>query len=303
MKVFRTDRFPLPLPPQHRFPASKYRLLVERVLASGLFAPEDIEEAPAASDEELLHVHTLEYLQKLKHGQLSESEQRRIGLPWSPEMIERSRRSTGGTLAAARAALRDGIAVNLAGGTHHAFADFGEGFCVFNDSAVAIRVLQAEGRIQRAVVLDTDVHQGNGTAKLFQGDPNVFTLSIHGAKNFPLRKEQSDLDVELPDGATDEMYLSALEPALWEALHRSRADLAIFLSGADPHEGDRFGRLRLTRTGLAQRDAMVLEACSRLGLATAVTMGGGYGHDINDSVEVYFQTVKAALEWSHRWGR
>lgn len=303
MLAFTTDSFPLPLPEGHRFPVSKYRLLRERVERAGLFAPGELQPAPAATDEQLLRVHTGDYLDKLRRGTLSVMEERRIGLPWSPELVERSRRSTGATIAACRAALRDGIAVNLAGGTHHAFADCGEGFCVFNDAAVAIRALQAEGLIGRAVVLDCDVHQGNGTAHLFRDDPTVFTFSIHGAKNFPLRKEPSDLDVDLPDAATDEVYLAALAPALWEALHRAGADLAVYLAGADPFEGDRLGRLRLTRDGLRRRDEMVLAACFEAHLPVAVTMAGGYAHDVDDTVDVYFQTVSAAVEWSRRWRR
>jgi acetoin utilization deacetylase AcuC-like enzyme len=302
MKAFVTDQFPLPLPEGHRFPAAKYALLRQRVEASGLFGPEDLVEPHAATDEEVLRVHDPGYLRRLTEGRLSEAEQRRIGFPWSPQMVERSRRSSGGTIEACRAALEDGVAVNLAGGTHHAFSDAGEGFCVFNDAAVAARAMQAERRAGRLVVLDCDVHQGNGTAAIFRDDDSVFTFSIHGAKNFPLRKVPSDLDVELPDGAGDGEYLAALEQGVWEALHRARAELAVYLAGADPFEGDRLGRLKVSKDGLARRDELVFAACSRAGLPVAVVMAGGYAHDVHDTVDVYFQTVRLAAEWSRRWG-
>ncbi|HTP09765.1 MAG TPA: histone deacetylase, partial [Anaerolineae bacterium] len=216
MRIFKTDQFVLPLPEGHRFPVSKYALLRQRVEAARLVPPNDLIEAPAASDEEITRAHTAEYLRRVKNGELTEKELRRIGFPWSPQMVERSRRSSGATIAAARAALIDGAkcGVNLAGGTHHAFADRGEGFCVFNDAAIAARAVQAEGLAQRIVVIDCDVHQGNGTAKIFENDPSVFTFSIHGAKNFPFHKEASDLDVALPDGADDATYLAALHEAL-----------------------------------------------------------------------------------------
>lgn len=213
-------------------------------------------------------------------------------------MVERSRRSAGATIAACRSALEDGIAVNLAGGTHHAFADHGEGYCVFNDSAVAARALQAEGAVQRVAVVDCDVHQGNGTAAIFGGDPSVFTFSIHGAKNFPFRKQKSDLDVELPDGTQDAEYLSALERALSEALDRGRPQLAIYLAGADPFEDDRLGRLRVSREGLAARDRLVLEALRRRGVPVAVTMAGGYARFVEDTVSIHFETVRIAAELS-----
>jgi acetoin utilization deacetylase AcuC-like enzyme len=234
---------------------------------------------------------------------LSEPELRRIGFPWSPQLVERSRRSTGGTIEACRAALMaDGIAVNLAGGTHHAFRDAGEGFCVFNDSVVAARAIQAEGRAQRVVIIDLDVHQGNGTAAIVRDDPSIFTFSVHGAKNFPLRKEISDLDIELPDDTSDGPYLEAVAQGTFEALRRARADLAIYLAGADPFEGDRLGRLKVSKQGLAARDRMVFAACFEHHLPVAVTLAGGYARDINDTVDISFQTVRAAaVEWAQRW--
>jgi acetoin utilization deacetylase AcuC-like enzyme len=291
MKAFVTDMFPLPLPAGHRFPVDKYRLLRERIERSHLFRPGEFIIPHAATDEELLRVHTAEYIEKVTNGTLSEAEQRRIGLPWSPEMPERSRRSTGGTIEACRAALNEGIAVNLAGGTHHAFPDAGEGFCVFNDAAVAARAMQAEGRIRRAVIIDLDVHQGNGTAFIFRDDPSVFTFSVHGEKNFPLRKEPGDLDIGLPDGTRDEEYLAAVERGAREAIERSQADLAIYLAGADPHEGDRLGRMAVSADGLRRRDELVLAMLHDAGIPAAVCMAGGYGKDIAVTADIYFQTV------------
>jgi acetoin utilization deacetylase AcuC-like enzyme len=303
VKAFKTDHFDLPLPPGHRFPIAKYRLLRERVEASGLVGSDDLVEPPAATDEAILRVHDPEYLEKLRTGTLSEVEQRRIGFPWSPPMLERSRRSAGGTIAACRAALAEGVAVNLAGGTHHAFRDAGEGFCILNDSVIAARALQAEGLVMRVVVIDLDVHQGNGTAALCRDDPSVFTFSLHGAKNFPLRKETSDLDVELPDGTTDRDYLEAVEQGVFEALHRAGADLAIYLAGADPFEGDRLGRLKVTKAGLALRTETVLNACSEYRLPIAVTMAGGYAHNVTDTVDIYIDTVRLCAAWGSRLGR
>lgn len=293
MKAFYSDHFAFPLPAGHRFPDAKYTLLRQGVAADPALS-QQLYEAPAASDGELLRVHTPAYLARVVHGQLSPAEVRRLGLPWSPELIERSRRSTGATIAACRAALAEGIAVNLAGGTHHAFADRGEGFCVFNDSAVAARALQAEGRARRVLIIDCDVHQGNGTAAIFADDPTVFTFSIHGANNYPFEKEVSDLDIELPDGAGDDVYLGALADGLAWALERARADFAIYLAGADPFVGDRLGRLALSKEGLAARDRLVFERCRAAGLPIAITMAGGYARDIEDTVAIHLQTARLA---------
>ena len=298
MKAFYTDQFVLPLPEGHRFPMAKYSLLRRRVSESGLIAPEDLIVPPAATDEEILRAHSDDYLRRVVEGRLSEAEARRIGFPWSAAMAERSRRSSGATIEACRAALGEGVAVNLAGGTHHAFRDCGEGYCVFNDSAVAARAMQAEGRARRVVVLDCDVHQGNGTAAIFRDDPTVFTFSIHGAKNFPLRKEASDLDVGLPDGCGDAEYLEALARGLGVALERARADLAIYLAGADPFEDDRLGRLKLTKQGLAERDRLVFGRCRAAGLPVAVTMAGGYARRVEDTADIHFETVRLAAELS-----
>lgn len=298
MKIYYCDDFPLPLPGSHTFPLAKYRMLRERVERSGLFPAGDLLVPAAATEGQLRLAHTEDYLARVIGGRLSESEVRETGFPWSPELVERSRRSCGATVAACRDALRDGVAVSLAGGTHHAFADHGAGYCVFNDSAVAARTMIAEGRVGRVVVIDCDVHQGDGTAAILRDDPAVFTFSIHGARNYPLRKQASDLDVELPDGTPDGPYLAALEAGLDQAISRAGADLAIFLAGADPYENDRLGRLKLTAAGLAARDRLVFERCQRAGLPVAVTMAGGYARRIEETVAVQFETVLEARRWA-----
>jgi acetoin utilization deacetylase AcuC-like enzyme len=301
VKAFYCDHFVLPLPDGHRFPMEKYRLLRERVLETGLVAPEDLRVPHAATDEEILRVHDPEYLRKVASGELERAEMRRIGFPWSPAMVERSRRSAGGTVEACRVALAEGAAVNLAGGTHHAFRDRGEGYCVFNDAAIAARALQAEGRVKRVVIIDCDVHQGNGTAAIFAADPSVFTFSIHGRNNFPFHKEASDLDVELADGTADAEYLEALATGLDRAIPAARADLAIYVSGADPHERDRLGRLKVTRAGLLARDERVFDRCRRAGLPVAVVMAGGYNIDVAETVEVHLQTIAEARRYAEGW--
>jgi acetoin utilization deacetylase AcuC-like enzyme len=295
MKVFSSDQFVLPLPSWHTFPMAKYARLRRRVVEDGLVAPGDIQVPHAASDAELLRVHDADYLRRVRDGMLGDEEVRAIGLPWSPALVERSRRSCGAMIDACRAALEDGIAVNLAGGTHHAFRDRGAGYCVFNDAAVAARAMQAEGRARRVLIVDCDVHQGDGTASIFAGDPTVFTFSIHAASNFPLRKEQSDLDVALDDRADDAAYLAALEDGFRTALARAGADLAIYLAGADPYEGDRLGRLAVSKEGLARRDRLVLGGCRSAGLPVAVAMAGGYARDIDETVAIQLQTVREAL--------
>jgi acetoin utilization deacetylase AcuC-like enzyme len=306
LRAFYTDRFVLPLPPGHRFPMDKYARLRERCVAEGVLAPERLAEPPAAAWEELALAHEPAYLGAVREGRLAPLAQRRIGFPWSAAMVERSRRSAGATIAAARVALAEGardgwgVAVNLAGGTHHAGPDWGEGFCVFNDAAVAARVLQAEERIRRVAVIDCDVHQGNGTAAIFRADPTVFTFSIHGARNFPFRKERSSLDVALPDGAGDDAFLAALELHLPEVLDGFRPELAIYLAGADPWRDDRFGRLAMSKEGLAERDRRVLGACRAAGVPVAVAMAGGYGRDTADTVDIHVATVRACAE--HRDG-
>ncbi len=294
MKVFYSDQFVLPLPEGHRFPMNKYSMLRERVERDGICGPGDLRVPRAVTDEEILRAHEGAYLKKVVTGTLTDKEMRRIGFPWSERMVERSRRASGGTLGACRAALEEGLAANLAGGTHHAFADRGEGFCIFNDSAITPHALRAEGLVDKVIVLDTDVHQGNGTASILRGDPNVFTFSIHGAKNYPFHKEESDLDVPLPDGADDEAFLAALSGALDRMLDPAIWDLAIFLAGADPFEDDKLGRLCVTKEGLAQRDRMVLEGCRERGIPVAVTMAGGYAKRVEDTVDIHFQTLERA---------
>lgn len=300
MKAFYHDHFVFPLPAEHRFPMSKYALLRQRLLAEGVIRQQDLIIPDAASDAQLLTVHDPDYLHRVATGKLSYKETRRIGFPWSPPLVERSRRSVGGTIAACRAALEYGLAANLAGGTHHAYPDHGEGYCIFNDGAVAARVMQLEGRASRIVVLDCDVHQGNGTAAIFKDDPSVFTFSIHGAKNFPFHKESSDLDIALADGTGDEEYLLALESGIKRALSTARADLAIYVSGADPFQGDRLGRLALTKWGLAERDRLVFDLCWQAGLPQATVMAGGYAKDVNATVDIHFQTISTAVSFEQR---
>lgn len=294
-RVFYADEFLLPLPPGHRFPMAKYRLLRERVVASGIVPPQSLRVPEAATDAQLTTVHDPRYVAAVATGALTPQAQRRIGFPWSPGMVERSRRSAGATLAACRAALATGAGVSLAGGTHHAGIDRGEGYCVFNDAAVAIRVLQREGAIARALVVDTDVHQGNGTAAVFQEDDAVFTLDLYAERNFPFEKVPCDLAVALPDGTGDAVYLERLEQALREALRRSSPDLAIYVSGADPFEGDRLGRLALTKRGLETRDRLVLSMLRAAGIPVGVTMAGGYAAEVGDTVEIHWATVRATL--------
>jgi acetoin utilization deacetylase AcuC-like enzyme len=295
VKVFYTDHYVLQLPPWHRFPMQKYALLRERVEQAGI-AGEPLSVPEAASDGQLLQAHSAGYVERVKRGALGPEEQRRIGFPWSEQLVERSRRSSGATLAASRAALSDGAAVNLAGGTHHAFRDRGEGYCVFNDAAIAARTLQSEGLVQRVAIVDCDVHQGNGTASILADDPTVYTFSVHAANNYPFDKETSDLDIELPDGTGDQRYLAAVERGVCTALSAAQPQLVIFLAGADPFEGDRLGRLKVSKRGLAQRDRLVLDLCRHPGVAVAVTMAGGYARRIEDCVDIHFTTVLTAAE-------
>lgn len=295
--VFYSDQFVLPLPPGHRFPMAKYAALRARVDASGLVDPADMHVPERATPEQLALAHDPGYVDRVCRGELSARELREIGFPWSEQMVERSLRSTGATIGACRAALiHDSIAVNLAGGTHHAHADHGEGYCVFNDSAVAARVMQAERRARRVLVVDCDVHQGDGTAAILAGDPTIFTFSIHGAKNYPFKKQQSDLDIHLPDRTGDDDYLAALADGLAEALARAQPDLAIYLAGADPYEHDRLGRLALTKEGLARRDRLVLETLRNEHVPTAISMAGGYAKQLEDVVEIHFATVQIAAQ-------
>jgi len=312
--AFHSDHFVLPLPAGHPFPMGRYHLLRERVRQT---LPEvRLHEAQPATDGELALAHEPAWIDAVITGTTSAAQQREIGFPWSERMVQRARRSVGATIQAARAALSgEGVAANLAGGTHHAYAHKGSGYCVFNDVAVAARLMQAEHHRRRApgpqpglraIVIDLDVHQGNGTAAIFRDDPSVFTLSLHGARNFPFRKEASDLDVELPDGCTDGPYLDALDGALARAFEACAAHppgLAFYLAGADPHEADRLGRLKLTAEGLAERDRRVLAELGRRGIPVAVSMAGGYGRDIEVTVALQRRTIELACEAWVRWAR
>ncbi len=305
MQAFYSGRFVLPLPPGHRFPMPRYAMLRDGLLQR--YPAVTLHEAPRASDGELALAHTPEWIRRISDGSVSPQAMREIGFPWSEGMVERSRRSTGATIAACRTALAgDGVAGNMAGGTHHASAGKGGGFCVFNDAAVAVRLAQAEhGRRMRkpldAAIIDLDVHQGNGTAAIFAHDASVFTLSMHGQKNFPFRKEASDLDVDLPDGCGDADYLAALELALDELDRRAAPSLIVYLAGADPFEGDRLGRLKLSFDGLEARDRRVFDWAWQRRIPLAFAMAGGYAHDIAQTVAVQLNTFGVALEYWRRW--
>jgi acetoin utilization deacetylase AcuC-like enzyme len=291
----------------------KYAMLRERVVAEGVVPAERVLDPDAATDDMLRLVHTARYVERFTGGTLDAAEVRRLGFPWSPALVERSRRAVGGTIAAAGHALTHGIAMNLAGGTHHAFPDHGEGFCVFNDVAIAIRLLRTEGAIRRAAVVDLDVHQGNGTHAIFAGDESVYTFSMHGARNYPFKpmptgvvgpdasggwgyglRVPGTLDIELEDGTGDAEYLALLERALPGVLLASRPDVVVYLAGADPHESDRLGRMKLTTDGLLRRDALVLGACREVGLPVAIVIAGGYGRDISQTVAIHSATAKLA---------
>ncbi|MDX2078670.1 MAG: histone deacetylase [bacterium] len=297
MKAFYVTDFVLPLPPDHRFPMSKYSGLYQRVKETGIA---ELIVPPSATDEQILRCHTADYLHRLVQGQLTPAEIRRIGFPWSDMMVERCRRSSGATIVAGYAALTDGVAVNLAGGTHHACTDHGEGFCVFNDAAIAARELQACAGIKRVLIVDCDVHQGNGTAQITHNDPTIFTFSIHGEKNFPHRKFAGNLDIGLDDGTTDDDYLAYLEEGLHRAIFLSDPDFAIYISGADPFVGDKLGKLNLTKEGLANRDRLVMKMLREANLPVAVAMGGGYAPNIADIVDIHYQTVLIASQFAQK---
>jgi acetoin utilization deacetylase AcuC-like enzyme len=294
MDAWSCHQYVLPLPEGHSFPMAKYALLHERVAANADRWGVLLREPPPATDEDLLRVHAADYVARMRDGLATADDMRRIGFPWSARMVERSRRSSGGTIMALQSALRDGVAVNLAGGTHHAGFARGGGYCVFNDSVVAARHAQAAGWLKRVLVVDLDVHQGNGTAELCAGDDSVFTFSMHGARNYPAVKAASDLDVGLPNGCGDADYLDALATHLPVAIRRAAADAVLYLAGADPFEGDRLGLLALTKAGLAERDRQVLAACRKAGLPVATSMAGGYARDVGDIVDIHARTVELA---------
>ena len=293
MRAWSSARFTIDLPPGHRFPIAKYGIIRDRAVACGAFEAADIHEPDRADRWALELVHTRAYVDAVLQGSMAPPEIRRLGFPWSEQLRERSLRTVQGTVEAARDALELGAGVNLAGGTHHAFADRGEGFCVFNDVAIAIRVLQQEGRVRRAAIVDLDVHQGNGTARIFEGDPDVYTFSMHAAGNFPFHKERSSLDVELADGASDSTFLSLLAAHLDQVLSEAQPELVFYLAGADPYREDRFGRLALSFEGLRARDAFVLECCRRRGLPIVITMAGGYARSLDDVALIHTNTLVA----------
>jgi acetoin utilization deacetylase AcuC-like enzyme len=287
--VWTHDRWRFPLPEQHRFPIDKYTRLRERVEADGV----EVREAEPAPWAWLEAVHDPGLMERIRTGALSVREQRGLGLPWSPELVERGRRSVGGTVAAARQALDAGLGMNLGGGTHHAGRTFARGYCLFNDVAVALARMRAEAGVRRALVIDCDVHQGDGTADLLGGDPDCFTLSLHGARNYPFQRIASDLDVDLPSGTGDDGYLDALARALDQAVPAAGPELAFFLAGADPWHGDRLGRLALTKSGLRARDELVLDRLRDAGAAVCVVLAGGYAEDVDDTVDIHAATVAA----------
>jgi acetoin utilization deacetylase AcuC-like enzyme len=298
LQIWSSASYAVPLPQGHRFPMEKYVKLRERVAREQLVMENALHEPPRATRDALLAVHSEDYVDRVTEGRLDERDLRRLGFPWSEALVERSYRSVGGTCAAVEAALDCGVAMNLAGGTHHAFPDHGEGFCVFNDVAIAVATQLARSRIQRAAIIDLDVHQGNGTHAIFASDARVFTFSMHGRRNYPFHRVAGSLDVELDDATGDDAYLERLQDALPRVLAEGRPDLVVYLAGADPHEGDRLGRLKLTFGGLARRDAIVLESCRDVGIPVAITIAGGYGRDIDATVEVHMRTARVARDFA-----
>lgn len=301
MIAYYCDHFVLPLPDGHRFPMSKYARLRQRVIETETLSTDCLHVPDGATDTDILRAHTPDYLDKVKNGTLTSKEIRRIGFSWSPELVERSRRSSGGTISACRTALSEGVSANLAGGTHHACDDHGEGYCVFNDSVIGARAIQAEGLAKKIVIIDCDVHQGNGTAQITHDDPSIYTFSIHGEKNFPFRKFPSDFDIGLADDTNDTDYLDTLEIAVERILYLQQPDLVIYQSGADPYVGDKLGKLSLTKAGLAQRDRMILGMCFAEKIPVAVTMGGGYAVQVDDIVDIHLQTAQIATEFQAKW--
>lgn len=297
LHAWSSAHYAIPLPEGHRFPIAKYTLLREAVVAAGVVPESHLHDPERVPLDDVRRVHDAAYVERLTRGTMPAAEQRALGFPWSEALVERSFRAAGGTLEAATHALNAGVAMNLAGGTHHAFATHGEGFCVLNDVAIAVRALRARSRIRRVAVVDLDVHQGNGTHAIFAEDDDTFTFSIHGRRNYPFRKVAGRLDVELEDGTEDTEYLERLAELLPGVLAAARPDLVFYLAGADPHEGDALGRLRLTFDGLMRRDALVLESCRAIGVPVAIAIAGGYGRDIADTVQVHLNTARIAASF------
>ncbi len=277
----------------HSYPMDKYHLIPERLLAERVLSPDEISEPEPIALDDILRVHTPEYVRAFTNGTLERKALLRLGLPWSQELVQRAFAVIGGTLGAARAALRDGVGVNLAGGTHHAFAAHGEGYCIFNDLVIVLRRLRQDGCAQRFLIIDLDVHQGNGTAALCRTDPDTFTFSMHAQNNYPGQKEKSSWDIALPDGTTDAQYLHALSKALPQLLDQTTPDMMLYQAGVDVLGGDRFGKLALSMAGVGERDRLVAASARRAGIPLVVTLGGGYARDINTIVETHCQTVKA----------
>jgi acetoin utilization deacetylase AcuC-like enzyme len=291
MQVFYTPRYYADIGNGHVFPIRKFELVRDRLLAEGTLQPAELVEPSPANLDDVLLVHTDDYVSRLCSGALTPKEIRRLGLPWSESLVRRSFYATGGTLAATAVALAHGYGSNLAGGTHHSFADRGEGFCVLNDVAIAIRAMRARRLFRRAAIVDCDVHQGNGTATIFAGDELTYTFSIHGANNYPLFKAKSTLDVELPDGTSDREYLNALALHL-PVVFAHEPEIVFYLAGADPYAGDKLGRLAVSIDGLRERDAYVLRECYEREVPIVTVMSGGYGKDINDTIEIHCNTIR-----------
>lgn len=295
MHVFYTPRYYAEIGAGHVFPIRKFELVRDKLLAEGTLQPDEIIEPEPASIDDVLHIHTEDYVTRLCNGSLTAKELRRLGLPWSESLVRRSFYAVGGTLAATHASLTDGYSSNLVGGTHHAFPDRGEGFCVLNDVAIAIRLMRARKLIRRAAIVDCDVHQGNGTATIFSGDVDTFTFSMHGANNYPLFKAQSSLDVELPDGTSDDGYLESLADHL-PTVFAHDADVVFYLAGADPYAGDKLGRLGLSIEGLRARDEFLLRECYKREVPVVTVMSGGYGKRIDDTIEIHCNTIRMVKE-------
>ncbi len=285
---------------QHVFPSQKYRMVYEQLLGSGIAVPAEFVRPRSASDEDVLRVHTRDWVNKLKTGKLSPSEQMKLEVPYSKELVEAFWLAAGGTIAAAQCALRDGFGCNLGGGFHHAYPGHGEGFCAIHDVAVAIRRLQHDGAIRKAMVVDTDVHQGNGTAAIFAKDDSVFTLSIHQENNYPAHKPPSTIDLDMEDGVSDEEYLAALLPAVRRGLEKFHPDIAFYVGGADPYRDDQLGGLALTINGLKTRDASVFGEVREHNIPIATTFAGGYARRVEDTVQIHINTVLAAKETAER---
>jgi len=299
LKLIYDERYDLNLG-AHVFPSQKYRLVYERLLQEGIASQEDFLKPMPASDEDILRVHSQDYLYKLKTGSLTRAEVMRMEVPYSTELIEACWLAAGGSILSGRRALEEGFSANLGGGFHHAYPDHGEGFCVIHDVAVAIRKMQADGAIERAMVVDTDVHQGNGTAAIFGGDETVFTMSIHQEHNYPYPKPPSTVDVNLPDGMGDADYLAILEKYLHRSFDEFSPQLLFYVAGADPYGEDQLGGLALTMEGLARRDALVMGYAQRNQVPTAVTLAGGYARKLDDTVSIHVNTIKAAIQAAQR---